>query len=92
MIDPSVEVGMDTDLMPRAQRGDEAPERRSDGPAITLPAAGLRYYADPYSFRSHAVDARVWSGLHFRTSDQVSITIGTHQDNYALDHYFAPTD
>jgi hypothetical protein len=59
---------------------------------ITSPAAGPRYYADPHSFRSDAVDARVWSGLHFRTADQVSITIGTQVGNYALDHYFAPTD
>jgi hypothetical protein len=59
---------------------------------ITSPAAGPRYYADPQSLQSDAVDARVWSGLHFRTSDQVSITIGTQVANYALDHYFTPTE
>ena len=39
-----------------------------------------------------AVDARVWSGIHFRTADEVSIVIGTNVANYVLDHYFQPTD
>ena len=37
------------------------------------------------------VDARVWSGIHFRTADEVSIDIGTNIANYVLDRYFAPT-
>ena len=38
------------------------------------------------------IDARVWSGIHFRTADEVSITIGTNVANWVLDHYFQPTD
>jgi hypothetical protein len=59
---------------------------------ITSPAAGPRYYADPHSLQTDAVNARVWSGIHFRTADVTSITIGTQVGGYALDHYFAPTD
>ena len=39
-----------------------------------------------------AVDAHVWSGIHFRTADEVSIDIGSNVADYVLDHYFQPTD
>jgi hypothetical protein len=51
---------------------------------------GTRYFSTKASLDSAAVDARVWSGLHFRTSDQVAIEIGTDVTNYVLDRYFAP--
>jgi hypothetical protein len=59
---------------------------------ITSPSAGLRHYLDKAVMAEDAVNARVWSGIHFRTADQASITIGTQVANFALDHYFAPTD
>lgn len=59
---------------------------------ITSPSAGLRHYLNPATIAEDAVSARVWSGIHFRTADQVSITIGTQVANFALDHYFAPTN
>ena len=37
-------------------------------------------------------DARVWSGIHFRTADEASIVIGTQVANWALDHHFAPAN
>jgi hypothetical protein len=58
---------------------------------ITSPTVGLRHYLYKVDMARDAVDARIWSGIHFRTADQVSITIGTQVANFALDHYFAPT-
>jgi hypothetical protein len=37
------------------------------------------------------IDARVWSGIHFRTADHTGISIGIQVANWALDHYFTPT-
>jgi hypothetical protein len=38
-----------------------------------------------------AIDARVWSGIHFRTADVVGIENGKQVGDWALDHYFQPT-
>jgi hypothetical protein len=59
---------------------------------IVSPSSGERHYLDKALLSQDAVDARVWSGIHFRTADEVSITIGTQVATYALEHYFAPTD
>jgi hypothetical protein len=47
-----------------------------------------RHYTSRSQFNEEAVDARVWSGIHFRTADEVSIRIGTRTANYVLDRYF----
>jgi hypothetical protein len=58
---------------------------------ITSAAAGeSRYFAFKDDLTVPAVDARVWSGIHFRTADEVSIDIGTNVANYVLDRYFGP--
>jgi hypothetical protein len=58
---------------------------------ITSAAAGVtRHYDDAAVIQQDAVDARVWSGIHFRTADEVSIGIGTQVANWTLDHYLAP--
>jgi hypothetical protein len=63
------------------------------GLTITSAAAGeSRTYATKAQIAESAIDARVWSGIHFRTADEVSIDIGTNVANYTLDHYFQPTD
>jgi hypothetical protein len=36
------------------------------------------------------VDARVWSGIHFRTADVVGNAMGTRVADWALDRYFQP--
>ncbi len=59
---------------------------------ITSPTWGTRSYADKETLDAEAVNARVWSGIHFRTADQVSITIGTEVADFALERYFAPAD
>lgn len=60
---------------------------------ITSAAAGqTRHFATTAQIAQEAVDARVWSGIHFRTADQISITTGANVANYVLDNYFQPTD
>ena len=64
---------------------------------ITSVAAGMggdpitRHYLDAATIQQDCIDARVWSGIHFRTADKVAIQMGTQVANWALDHYFAPT-
>jgi hypothetical protein len=59
---------------------------------IATPTAGERHYTDAATFHLDAVNARVWSGIHFRTADEESIDIGMEVGNYVLDHYFAPAN
>ena len=63
---------------------------------ITSLAAGAgpqpRHYADTATFNMDAVNARVWSGIHFRSADIAGTTIGTNVANYVVDNYFQPTD
>jgi hypothetical protein len=60
---------------------------------IASTAAGeTRTFATKAEIAQQAIDARVWSGIHFRTADEVSITSGTHVANWVLDHYFQPSD
>jgi hypothetical protein len=63
---------------------------------ITSIAAGLpgppltRHYELAADLNSAAIDARVWSGIHFRTADEVGNVVGTQVGDWALDHYFQP--
>jgi CHRD domain len=58
---------------------------------ITSPGIGItRHYDDPAVIQKDVIDARVWSGIHFRTADQVGVATGIKVGNWALDHYFAP--
>ena len=60
---------------------------------VTSATAGeTRHFATKAKMAEEAVDARVWSGIHFRTADEVSIDIGSHVADWVLDHYFRPTD
>ncbi len=60
---------------------------------ITSAAAGeTRNFATKAAISRQAVDARVWSGIHFRTADEVSIVIGSRVANWTLNNYFQPTD
>jgi hypothetical protein len=70
--------------------------RRTAGRSPARAGPDLLGHGDRYLYQADlardAVDARVWSGIHFRTADQVSITIGTQVANFALDHYLAAAD
>ncbi|HET6819186.1 MAG TPA: vanadium-dependent haloperoxidase [Candidatus Limnocylindria bacterium] len=59
---------------------------------LVTPTQGERHYTDVVALRQDGVNARVWSGIHFRTSDRVSIQIGRHVAEYVLEHYFRPAD
>ena len=41
-------------------------------------------------FNRDAIDARVWSGIHFRTADEVGNSMATDIADWGLDHYFQP--
>jgi hypothetical protein len=64
---------------------------------ITSVAAGppgsplTRHYEFANRLNRDVIDARVWSGIHFRTADVVGNGMGTQVANWALDHYFQPT-
>jgi hypothetical protein len=59
---------------------------------ITSPATGItRHYDDALVFQEEAIHARVWSGIHFTTSDEVGAEMGVEVATWALEHYFAPS-
>jgi hypothetical protein len=59
---------------------------------LESPSQGLEHWTSKTVLDQTAVNARVWSGIHFRTSDAVSIGIGTDTATWALDRYFGSTD
>jgi hypothetical protein len=64
--------------------------------SITSVAAGLpgppltRHYASAPSLQQDVIDARVWSGIHFRTADEIGCAMGTQVASWALGRNFAP--
>jgi hypothetical protein len=59
--------------------------------SLTSAAAGVtRHYDFAADIQRDAIDARVFSGIHFRTADAVAIVMGTQVANWALDHHFGP--
>jgi hypothetical protein len=50
-----------------------------------------RHYEFAAQLRRQAVDARVWSGIHFRFADVGGRDLGMKVANWALDHYFQPS-
>lgn len=60
---------------------------------ITSAAAGVtRHYEFAGQLNRDVVDARVWSGIHFRTADVVGNAMGKKVGDWALDHYFGDDD
>ena len=61
------------------------------GISLTSPATSTtRRYESAAALIQDAVDARVWSGLHFRTADVAGIAGGAKVADWALDNYFRP--
>lgn len=54
-------------------------------------ASDVRHYNTGRALRADVVNARVWLGFHFRTSDIVSRDLGLRLTDWALDHYFGRT-
>jgi len=56
---------------------------------LTSPNAGVtRHYRSEAWISRDAVDGRVWSGIHFRTADEVGIRVGRRVADWAMDRYF----
>lgn len=57
-------------------------------------AAGVmqttRHFATAQALRQEIIDVRVWSGIHFRYSDEVGVSIGRAVAAYSLSHNFGP--
>lgn len=51
-----------------------------------------RHYDTGTAVRTDVVNARVWLGIHFRTADVASRNLGLQLSDWALEHYFQPTD
>jgi hypothetical protein len=61
----------------------------SVGGAATLTPA-TRHYATARDLRREIVNARVWAGLHYRSSGMAGVRLGRAVAHYALVHYFQP--
>ena len=59
---------------------------------IASPSQGARHFGSKALLDGSAVDARVWSGIHFRTSDAIAIGVGEDVTSHVLDRYFGPRD
>ena len=58
---------------------------------LTSPATNTtRHYESADALCQDTVDARVWSGLHFRTADVVALAAGRQVADWVLDHYLQP--
>ena len=59
---------------------------------VNITVAGTtRHYEFASELNRDAIDACVWSGIHFRTADVVGIETGTQVGDWALDNYFQST-
>jgi hypothetical protein len=59
---------------------------------VNITVAGTtRHYEFASQLNQDAIDARVWSGIHFRTADVVGIKAGKQVGDWAVDNYFQPT-
>ena len=59
---------------------------------VNITIAGVtRHYEFASQLNQDAIDARVWSGIHFRTADVVGSQMGTQVGDWALDNFFHAT-
>jgi hypothetical protein len=59
---------------------------------LNITVAGItRHYEFATQLNQDAIDARVWSGIHFRFADLAGIATGTQVGDWALDNYFQPS-
>ena len=75
-------------------RGDDDGDRDDAGGRIDVNitvGVATRHYEFASQLNRDAIDARVWSGIHFRTADVVGSKTGTQVGDWALDNYFQPT-
>ena len=63
----------------------------ADGPGPPPPPPVTRYYGTAAHIQQDVIDARVWSGIHFRMADEVGVAMGAQVASWALGHHFAPS-
>lgn len=56
----------------------------------SAPTGTTRTYTSSAVYNRDVINARIWSGIHFRTADVVGNRIGRHIGERALRHYFQP--
>ena len=59
---------------------------------LESPSQGLWHWTSKSDLDGLAVEARIWSGIHFRTADTASIGVGNNAANWTFDHYFGSSD
>jgi hypothetical protein len=64
---------------------------RIDFTVPSLTGLGDRSYAKPIDLQYEVGNARIWGGIHYRTSVERAIVIGRKVTNWVLDHHFQPT-
>ena len=85
---PSGHIGLDTPALRVLQMfyGDNVP--------FGVTSSRFGGETRPFSHFSAAlaeiVEARIWAGLHYRTADVQSVTLGDNVVRYMTDHYFQP--
>jgi hypothetical protein len=52
----------------------------------------MRHFATADDLRTEIINVRVWTGIHYRTSDEVGARMGKEIANWALERYFQATD
>jgi hypothetical protein len=57
----------------------------------SLTGLGDRTFAKPIDLQNEVGNARIWGGIHYRTSVNHAIVMGRHVMNWVLDHHFRPT-
>jgi hypothetical protein len=64
---------------------------RIDFTVPSLTGLGDRTFAKPIDLQNEVGNARIWGGIHYRTSVNHAIVIGRHVTNWVLGHHFQPT-
>jgi hypothetical protein len=65
---------------------------RIDLRITSVAAVVTRNYEFAGQINRDVVDARVWSGIHFRTADVLGSAMGKKVGDWAVDRYFRPLD
>ena len=61
--------------------------------ALHSPATGeTRYYKNVDAITDEVIEARVWGGIHFRTSDLVGAKMGKEIGKWVVQHFLKPID
>ncbi len=64
-----------------------------DAIALYSPATGeTRYYKNVDAITDEVIEARVWGGIHYRTSDLVGAKMGKEIGTWVVQHFLKPID